>query len=255
MSFDLMTQTMYSHRSRTTAWYVIGNVLMEVVISFYVQSFFCYRLYALSKMWWIVAPVMTYYIASLELGRLAHWISVHDATAFGTAHIRDPEKQKTRIAANRQSPPNALVRLTFQTAALPVIWYVQLPRIPAHPQFLNIAMINLNFVYTGDHYSTNIITIFIQALPKLYAISMMWTLNARRPFGSPSQAEGAIALGRLYVARIVERSRRVYHWMFEPPMINFQLFCAQDEISLSDLNRHIKPAAVFAHPDSDTEMG
>lgn len=55
-------------------------------------------------MWWIAAPIMviyvlgltsaivaTYYLASSELGRLAHWVSVHHAAAFGTAHVGDPE--------------------------------------------------------------------------------------------------------------------------------------------------------------------
>lgn len=57
------------------------------------------------------------------------------------------------------------------------------------------------------------------------------------PFGSPSQAEGAIALRRLYLESSRGREGTKYF--------------------LSDLNRHIKPAAVsvFAHPDSDTEMG
>ncbi len=35
------------------------------VISFYVQCFFCYRLYALSKMWWIAAPIKVLYVLGL----------------------------------------------------------------------------------------------------------------------------------------------------------------------------------------------
>ncbi|KAK0433444.1 hypothetical protein EV421DRAFT_1433402 [Armillaria borealis] len=239
--FNLITQAMYSHRSRTTAWYVIGNVLMQVaVISFYVQCFFCYRLYALSKMWWIAAPIMviyvlgltsaivaTYYIASSELGRLAHWVSVHYAVAF-VADVLLPSSTAWFLLKNRKHVLphllNALVRLTFQTAALPAI----------------CAMINLIFVYAGDNYSQNVVTVFIQALPKLYAISMMWTLNARRAI-RVAFTSGSDGTSTEAVPRNVERTRR-------------------DEISLSNLNRHIKPAVVsvhdmFAYPDSDIEMG
>jgi len=58
---------------------------------------------------------------------------------------------------------SAVVRLTFQTAA---------------PATL-CAMLNLIFsqVYTGD--DGVVATAFNMAMPKLYAISMMWTLNGR----------------------------------------------------------------------------
>ncbi|SJL08587.1 uncharacterized protein ARMOST_11953 [Armillaria ostoyae] len=239
-------QAMYSNHSRTTAWYVIGNVLMVAVISFYVQCFFCYRLYALSKMWWIAAPIMviyvlgltsavvgTYYIASSELGRLAHWgklFSVHYATAFVADVLLSSStawfllKNRKHVLPQTASLLNALVRLTFQTAALPAI----------------CAVINLIFVYAGDNYSKNVVTVFIQALPKLYAISMMWTLNARRAI-RVAFTSGSDGTSTEAVPRNVERTRR-------------------DEISLSNLNRHIKPAVVsvhdmFAYPDSDIEMG
>ncbi|KAK0478876.1 hypothetical protein IW261DRAFT_1593960 [Armillaria novae-zelandiae] len=220
-----------------TAWYVIGNILMVAVISFYVQCFFCYRLYALSKMWWITAPIMvlyvlgltsaivaTYYIASLELSRLAHWVSVHYATAFVTDVLLSSStawfllKNRNHVLPQTASLLNALVRLTFQTAALPAI----------------CAMINLIFVYVP---SRDVVTVFIQALPKLYAISMMWTLNARRAIRVAFASAGSDSTEE---PRNVERTRR-------------------EEISLGNLNRH-KPAIVsehdmFVHPDSDTEVG
>ncbi len=103
-------------------------------------------------------------------------------------------------------------------------------------------MINLIFVYTGDNYSKNVL---IQALPKLYAISMMWTLNARLAIRVAFASGGSDGTStEEAVPRNVERTRRVCHLMFEPTMISFQLFCAQDEISSSHLNRHIKPAVV-----------
>ncbi|KAK0213620.1 hypothetical protein IW262DRAFT_1497500 [Armillaria fumosa] len=235
-----------------TTWYVIGNILMVAVISFYVQCFFRYHLYALSKMWWITAPIMvlyvlgltfaivaTYCIASVVLGRLAHWVSVHYATAFVTDVLLSSSTAWFLLQNRNHVLPhllNALVRLTFQTAALSAI----------------CAMINLIFVYVS---SKNVVTVFIQALPKLYAISMMWTLNARRAIRVAFASGGSDSTEE---PRNVERTRRICRLMFD--MISFQLFCPQDEISLGNLNRHIKPAIIsqhdmFAHPDSDTEVG
>lgn len=58
---------------------------------------------------------------------------------------------------------NALVRLTFQTAMPAVI----------------CALLTLICVYLPTD-KPRVANTFNQALPKLYAISMMWTLNARR---------------------------------------------------------------------------
>lgn len=35
------------------------------VIGFYIQCFFCYRSYALPKMWWIAASIMVLYVLGL----------------------------------------------------------------------------------------------------------------------------------------------------------------------------------------------
>lgn len=189
-------------------------------------------------MWWIAGPIMvlyilgltsaivaTYCIASMEFGKLAHWVSVHYATAFVTDVLLSSStawfllKNRSHVLPQTASLLNALVRLTFQIAALPAI----------------CAMINLIFVYVS---SKNFVTVFIQALPKLYAISMMWTLNARRAIRVAFASGGSDSTEE---PRNVERTRR-------------------DEISLGNLNRHIKPGIVsehdmFAHPDSDIEVG
>ncbi len=38
---------------------------MVSLISLYVQSYFCYRLHAVSKKWWIVTPVLVLYLFSV----------------------------------------------------------------------------------------------------------------------------------------------------------------------------------------------
>ncbi|KAG7447152.1 uncharacterized protein BT62DRAFT_63727 [Guyanagaster necrorhizus] len=212
-----------------TAWYHTGNIIMEASISFYVQCYFSYRLYALSKMWWIAAPIMvlyvlglasaivvTYYIASFIIDKQTeHWISVHYASAFVTDLLLSSATawflltNRKHVLPQTASLLNALARLTFQTAALPAI----------------CAMINFIFVYTIGRTFNNVVSVFIQALPKLYAISMMWTLNARRAIrvAFASGGSGGSSTGEA-VPRSIERTRR-------------------DEIPLSNLN-----------PDSDLEM-
>ncbi|KAK0236679.1 hypothetical protein EDD85DRAFT_937143 [Armillaria nabsnona] len=161
----------------TTAWYVIGNVLM--------------------RPW--------------EPGKLVHWASVHYATAGRLMSvIQSPAptlclhlvadflpspttawsllKNRKHVLPQTSNLLNALVRLTFQTAALPAI----------------CVMINLIFVCTGDNYSKNV---FIQALP--YAIGMMWTLNARRAIRVAFASGGNDGTStEEAVPRNVERTRR-----------------------------------------------
>jgi hypothetical protein len=74
---------------------------------------------------------------------------------------------------------SALVRLTFQTAAPAALWYVD--QKPCQPKSNAIPSAMLNLIFSQIYGSDKIIsTAFNQALPKLYACSMMWTLNARR---------------------------------------------------------------------------
>lgn len=156
-----------------------------------------------------------------------------------TFPFRDHHRILVMRATQNRKFPQGPSSPHLPNSSAPAIWYVQLPRIPACPQFLNSAMINL---YTGDNYSKNV---FIQALPKMYAIRMMWTLNARRAILVAFASGGSDGTStEEAVPRNVERTRRVCHLMFEPTMISFQLFCAQDEIPFTNLNGHIKPAVV-----------
>ncbi|PBK96432.1 hypothetical protein ARMGADRAFT_1138613 [Armillaria gallica] len=159
-----------------------GNPLMVSLISLYVQSYFCYRLYVVSKRWWIVTPVLvlylfsvgsvavaTYYIARSD-PKLGRWLAVHYATIFAsdvmlagtTAYFL--LKTRKLVLPHTTGVINALIRLTFQTATPAVI----------------CTTFNLVFTYLPGPYDKGISSAFIQALPKVYAVSMMWTLNARR---------------------------------------------------------------------------
>ncbi|KAK0463010.1 uncharacterized protein EV420DRAFT_1149802 [Desarmillaria tabescens] len=167
---------------RFVVWYQIGNPLMVALIAFYVQCYFCYRLWAVSKTWYVAAPigllyilsvssvcVATYYIVHSD-PLLAHWLSVHYATvsigdlllAVSTAFFL--LRTKNSVLPQTVGLINSLVRLTFQTAAPPAI----------------CVLLNLIFIYLPNPNVKGVSSTFEQILPKLYGVSMMWTLNSRR---------------------------------------------------------------------------
>ncbi|KAF9457861.1 hypothetical protein BDZ94DRAFT_1272121 [Collybia nuda] len=169
-----------------TAWWETGNALMVANIGLYVQIFFCHRLWNLSsKNNWFVVPIATillfgyvsvcfatYYISegSRASSMIVAWFAAHFSSVFvgdmlitlGTAYFLIKTRQE--VLPQTVGMINSLIRLTFQTAAPAAI----------------CAMFNLMLtqIYTG---SENLVAVGLnQLLPKLYAVSMMWTLNARR---------------------------------------------------------------------------
>ncbi|KAJ7512944.1 hypothetical protein B0H11DRAFT_2302969 [Mycena galericulata] len=166
-----------------TTWWQSGNPLMVAMIGLYVQTYFCYRLWVISKKWYVAAPVAalflfaflaivvaTYFISTTNELAIGNWFAVHLSSVFAGDVILSLTtayfllKSKKDVLPQTVGLISALVRLTFQTAA---------------PAAL-CAMFNLIFsqVYPGG--VAIISTAFNMALPKLYAISMLWTLNARR---------------------------------------------------------------------------
>ncbi|KAF9011950.1 hypothetical protein BDQ17DRAFT_1345170 [Cyathus striatus] len=169
-----------------TAWWQAGSSLMVASIGLYVQLFFLHRLLVLTKHnWFLVVPigiviafsyvsicVATHYIAlGSDTGKkIAVWFANHLSSVFAGDFLITCVtafylfRTKKNVLPQTVGLISALVRLTFQTAA---------------PAAL-CAMFNLIFsqVYPGDDKLVS--TAFNMALPKLYAFSMMWTLNARR---------------------------------------------------------------------------
>ncbi|KAJ7184738.1 hypothetical protein C8R46DRAFT_1208914 [Mycena filopes] len=166
-----------------TTWWQSGNPLMVALIGFYVQCYFCFRLYVISKRWYVMAPiatlflfgflsiiVATYFIAAENYTQIGAWFAAHLSSVFAGDIILCLTttffllKSKTDVLPQTVGLISALVRLTFQTSA---------------PAAL-CAMFNLIFSQVNPGGSGIISTAFNMMLPKLYAISMMWTLNARR---------------------------------------------------------------------------
>ncbi|KAJ7882402.1 hypothetical protein B0H14DRAFT_3433513 [Mycena olivaceomarginata] len=182
----------------TTGWWDTANPLMVACIDFYVQCFYLYRLWAISKRWWVVAPIFaffifsmvaiglaTYFIATAQHNDVSSWFGTHLGTAFaGDAILTSTtayfllETKKYTLSSQTAGLIVSLVRLTFQTAA---------------PASL-VAMFNLIFsqMYRTSNPLLGYVEIaFNQPLPKLYAISMMWTLNARQAIRARSELSGS----------------------------------------------------------------
>ncbi|KZV99210.1 hypothetical protein EXIGLDRAFT_762747 [Exidia glandulosa HHB12029] len=164
-----------------TAWWQSGVPLMGATMDFYIQSYFLYRLVVLSKRHWTVIPValllmfafiscivLTVYIKLVDVNNLQHWFAAHLGSAFAADLLMTVSTAWFLIQSRRNSLKQTqtlidmLVRLTWQSAA---------------PSAL-CALANLALSqWKGDYLVS---TIPNMLLPKLYSISMMWTINSRR---------------------------------------------------------------------------
>ncbi|TRM65700.1 hypothetical protein BD626DRAFT_398559 [Schizophyllum amplum] len=166
-----------------TTWWQSGNPLMVACLGFYVQMYFVYRLWVISRSYFVIIPLLviftfsllaivvgTYYIAQAYSPPIAAWFAAHLSAVFAgdlcmtltTAYFLI--RSKANVLPQTVGMINALVRLTFSTAAPAAV----------------CAMFNLIFSQLYDGQEVLISSAFNMILPKLYAISMMWTLNSRR---------------------------------------------------------------------------
>ncbi|KAF8209141.1 hypothetical protein K438DRAFT_1960871 [Mycena galopus ATCC 62051] len=166
-----------------TTWWESGNPLMVAIIGFYAQTYFCYRLYVISGSALVVTPIATIFVFALAAMAIAtYFVTIQDTVnipTWFTAHLSSVFVGdlllstttafillRTRSRALPETEPiiSNLIKLTFQTAA---------------PAAL-CAMLNLVFAvrFTADKALFSLV--FNIPLPKLYAISMMFTINARR---------------------------------------------------------------------------
>ncbi|KAJ7872796.1 hypothetical protein B0H14DRAFT_159213 [Mycena olivaceomarginata] len=191
-----------------TTWWQTGNPLMVAICGFYVQSYFCYRLWVISKRWYIVAlvytvfcfaflsmVVATYFITVVNIPQISDWFAAHLSSVFAGDVLMSSLTAYFLIDSKNDVLPqtvgliNSLVRLTFQTATPAAI----------------CALFNLAFSQKNPGGSGIVSTAFNMMLPKLYAISMMYTLNARRTIrathGSHTGTSNEISGGRSRATR------------------------------------------------------
>ncbi|KAJ7112534.1 hypothetical protein C8R44DRAFT_631698 [Mycena epipterygia] len=168
-----------------TAWWESGNAVMVAAIGLYVQSYFCFRLWVISQKWYVAAPIQFLavfgFLSIVVVPSLMDkfqpkppTVAVHAGSVFAADVCLTLTMAYFLIKSRKDLLPqsaglvNALLRLTFQTAA---------PATFCAMTYLIVSQITID---TGVPTPSNIITLVNMPLPKLYAISMMWTLNARR---------------------------------------------------------------------------
>ncbi|KAJ7214593.1 hypothetical protein B0H12DRAFT_1079175 [Mycena haematopus] len=181
----------YDLKLSTIGWWDTANPLMVAVLNFYVQCFFCARLWAVSKRWWVVTPIFilfvfalvsmilgTHYIANTAEQQTTDWSGdVILSVTMASFLIRT---KNTVLSTRATELIDSLVALTLETATPPAV----------------VAMLNLIFsqMYRTDHPLLGYVEIaFNQALPKMYAISMMYTLNVRSAIRSNNMAGSCIS--------------------------------------------------------------
>ncbi|TRM70301.1 hypothetical protein BD626DRAFT_563957 [Schizophyllum amplum] len=167
-----------------TTWWQSGNPLMVASIGLYVQTYFVWRLFMISGRSWlpplVLAPIFllayaaiaiaTFYISQEDEPAISRWFATHLSCTFSGDILLSTTTAYYLIQSRQDVLPqtvgllNALIRLTFTTAAPAAV----------------CAMLNLIFSQLYDGTDRLVSTAFNQAIPKLYATSMMWTLNARR---------------------------------------------------------------------------
>ncbi|KAF7366337.1 hypothetical protein MSAN_00890100 [Mycena sanguinolenta] len=167
------------------------NLLFVALIAFYVQMFFCHRLWVISKNIYILGVLVLLFLFALltallsvviapptaqDTVRQSPWVAVHLGTVFAGDFLLCSSMSYFLLTRSKQALPqtagmlNAILKLTFQSAAPAAI----------------CAMVNLicNVMSNrGPTTATPWTLIAITAnelLPKLYAISALWTLNSRR---------------------------------------------------------------------------
>ncbi|KAL1667164.1 hypothetical protein GGF50DRAFT_112538 [Schizophyllum commune] len=211
-----------------TTWWQSGNPLMVASVGIYVQAFFLWRLYMISGRKWLppalLSPVLllayaavalaTYYISREDTPHISIWFAVHLSFTFAgdvlLSVVTAYYLLKTRhdVLPSTVGLINALIRLTFTTAAPAAI----------------CALLNLVFsqLYSGEDRLVS--TAFNQIMAKLYATSMLWTLNARRSIrteydsrsgnmasASVSTQPGGISLGGISTTMEFEHTASQMH--------------------------------------------
>ncbi|KAF7336266.1 hypothetical protein MVEN_02174800 [Mycena venus] len=172
-----------------TAWFLEINVSFVAVIAFYVQMFFCHRLWVISSknIYMVVLTTVLFVVALLAAFvstrftiakdhlQVDNWIAVHLGTVFAGDLLLCSSTTYFLLRHSKDGLPqtagilNALLKLTIQSAAPAAIC-----------AFLGLIASQIP-TRTGDLSFWTMLAIMTNSwLPKLYAFSALWTLNSRK---------------------------------------------------------------------------
>ncbi|KAJ6469301.1 hypothetical protein C8R45DRAFT_428342 [Mycena sanguinolenta] len=191
-----------------TAWYSRLTVLLKPTVAFYVQVFFCYRLWAISRNVYIVILCAVVFLFAFICGVLTsfyvfigqrigvnltnHWFEIEmEVMVFGdfvlTGSIIFWLLRHNKAVLSRGPTAtilSSLVRLAVQSAApislcslINLTVMILRASAPDNPGFLMLNLITNNI------------------LPHLYAWSAMWTLNSRDEIVAAGNIQYTLNLG------------------------------------------------------------
>ncbi|KAJ6554866.1 hypothetical protein B0H19DRAFT_1377543 [Mycena capillaripes] len=171
-------------------WLFHLSLMSSAGIAFYVQTFFCYRLWAICRNVYLVVSTLALFILALTSAAVAvffaftdmhksiYWIDAHLGAGMSgdfllTGGIVFCLLRHSKVVLPRRQTArmlDSLLRLTIQSAA------------PASACALINFIATMQLSRTGDWVRTEMLLSDIanMMLPKMYAISAMWTLNSRQ---------------------------------------------------------------------------
>ncbi|KAK7030048.1 hypothetical protein R3P38DRAFT_892389 [Favolaschia claudopus] len=172
-----------------TDWYLEFNIGFSGLLSIYVQAFFVQRLWVLSKNLYLIGGILTVFVLALIAALIAagftlqlndnkrsEWTSAHlGITVAGDLLLTGSTvfyllRHSKEVLPETAGMLKAILRLTLQSAA------------PAAICALINLIVNQILGASGDGLNgmTSVAIICSVILPKLYAVSAMWTLNSRK---------------------------------------------------------------------------
>ncbi|KAJ7308656.1 hypothetical protein DFH08DRAFT_899856 [Mycena albidolilacea] len=212
----------------TTSWFTELNMTFIALIAFYVQLFFCKRLWGISKNIYIVTLVVALFVFALVAAIVSSvfqfavfqfagqsknitWskeaVEISGSTVFAGdvllcgSTIYFLSYHSKHALPDTASMLSSLTKLTFQSAAPAVV----------------CALISLVSTVAWDHNNPDIYTMLAliadNVLPKLYAISAMWTLNSRRKIRRPHSSTGRNGSATTSGGRLTNGIELTWPWM------------------------------------------
>ncbi|KAJ7279339.1 hypothetical protein C8J57DRAFT_1712435 [Mycena rebaudengoi] len=162
-----------------TNWVNQSNMLMGEIIAFSVQAFFCWRLWIISNNICVVTSVVLLFVFGLISGITSFkfsdiWSPIHYATVVTGDVILSGSTIYFLLRRSQQAPLatvgilNRLIRISFQSA-VPVTLCA----------LANFIFQTLYLRHTSIDATLLCVLLSAMMLPKVYAISAMWTLNSR----------------------------------------------------------------------------
>ncbi|KAH8827667.1 hypothetical protein DL96DRAFT_1815015 [Flagelloscypha sp. PMI_526] len=148
-------------------WYELVNIPIGAVIAFYVQCYYAYRLWILSRKWWAVAPIVAVMLLGLisalitaaalaKTGKSSNWFAYLQYLLFRDRHPYYFHDDFLPIPVEEETIPASICTMVMLICS-------RLGSTSLLPKATNAVILGL-----------------LQALPVIYANCMLYILNTRR---------------------------------------------------------------------------